>query len=90
MTACSLGDFDLVGAGRGGLYGHLALRSPTGFLVVSGVGVTGTVRGRTSRLLLGGETVVVVVGAGTRLRVAGRWRAFAAPENGEEGSPRVR
>ncbi len=61
--------------------------------MVSGVGVTGTVRGRTSRLLLLLGAVVVAVGAGERgwrLRVAGRWRAFAAPENGEEGSPRVR
>ncbi len=48
----------------------MALRSPTGFLVVSGVGVTGTVRGRTSWLLLLLGTVVVVVGAGSRLAVA--------------------
>jgi hypothetical protein len=42
-----------------------------GFLVVSGVGVTGTVRGRTGRLLLLlGAVVVVVVGAGPRLAVA--------------------
>jgi hypothetical protein len=52
------------------MHGHLALRSPTGFLVVSGVGVTGTVRGRASRLLLLLGAVAVVVGAGPRLTVA--------------------
>ena len=58
------GDFGLVGAGRGGLHGNLALRSPTDSLAVSGVGVTGPVRGRTSRLLL---LLGAVVGVGPRL-----------------------
>jgi len=62
------GDFGLVGAGRGGLHGNLALRSPTNSLVVSRVGVTGTVRGRTSRLLL---LLGAVVGTGPRLAAAG-------------------
>ncbi len=58
--------------------------------MVFGVGVTGTVRGCSSRLLLS-----AVVGAGPRLAVAGSgtldcWRAFAALENGDEGSPRSR
>jgi hypothetical protein len=78
-------DFGLVGAGRGGLHGHLALRSPTDSLVVSGVGVTerygGVLAGSCCCLLrlLGRDQ-------GWRLRVATRWRALAAPENGEEGS----
>ena len=62
------GDFGLVGAGRGGLHGNLALRSPTDSLMVSGVGVTGPVRRRTSRLLL---LLGAVVGAGPRLVVVG-------------------
>ncbi len=67
-------------------------RSPTGFLVVSGVGVTGTVRGRPAGCCCCLVRLLLLLGRdrGWRLRVAGRWRAFAAPENGEEGSPRVR
>jgi hypothetical protein len=71
MTACSLAISTLSGTEEEAcMAGHLALRSPTGFLVVSGVGVTGTVLGRTSWLLLLLGTVVVVVGAGPRLAVA--------------------
>jgi hypothetical protein len=64
------------------------MRSPTGFLVVSGVRVTGTVQGCISRLLL----LVRLLGQDRdwRLRVAERWTAFAAPENGKEEPPRVR
>jgi hypothetical protein len=43
------------------------MRSPTGFLVVSGVEVTATIRGCNSRLLL---LLGAVVGAGPRLAVA--------------------
>ena len=50
------------------MHGHLALRSPTDSLVVSGVGVTEMVRGCTSRLLL---LLGAVVGVGPRLAVAG-------------------
>ncbi len=67
--------FNSVGAGRGGLKGDLAIRSSTQFLLVSGVGVTGTVQACHSRLmLLLGAVVGAVVGAGVgmgpRLAVA--------------------
>ena len=61
------GYFGLVRTGRGGLQGDLAVWSPALSLVGTGVGHTGSVRGRCiSRLLLLGA---VVVGAGPRLAV---------------------
>jgi hypothetical protein len=68
--------------------GDLTLRSPTGLLVVSGVGVTGTVRGRARRRLLLLSAVVGLVAVGLAVAGSGTLeRALTAPENGEEESP---
>ncbi len=56
--------------------GDLTPRSPTGVLVVSGVEVTGTVRGRTRRRLLLLSAVVGEAVAGLAVALSGTLESF--------------